>query len=189
MHDRRARPRSRAQRPDPGSARLEITTAISASERPCGNRSGDRYEVRAAAGKQNPERLHIVRHTRVLPRLDERLRRCDTRARRACSSIFAALRQSCAATITRIMPMPRLNVRRQSSSGMLPILRSSSKIGSTGQEPVSISNAQALGQNARSVVGDAAAGDVRRALEQSRVIAAREAASDSCDAASAVRRR
>ena len=68
------------------------------------------------------------------------------------------------------MPMPRLKVRRQSSSGMSPILRSSSKIGEDGPGADVDAHAEAFRQNARRIVGDAAAGDVRRAFQNFRVV-------------------
>ncbi len=65
--------------------------------------------------------------------------------------------------------MPRLNVRRKSSSGTLPSLFSNSKTRQHRPLPTVHFNAEALGQNARRVVRDAAAGDVRRALQHARL--------------------
>ena len=56
-----------------------------------------------------------------------------------------------------------LKVRIISSCGMLPSSRRCSKMGSTGHEPISTCAVTALGQDARQVLRDAAAGDVRHA--------------------------
>ena len=62
------------------------------------------------------------------------------------SRVFAGLFYILAAETTKIMPMPRLKVRRQSASGISPMLRSSSKTGSTGQEPTLIVTPRPFGR-------------------------------------------
>ena len=132
----RFNPRSRAA-PIPGaSGRLEITTAISASKRPAAIASAIATKFEPRPESRMPRRF-IGSITRTPRARRAPPRRWDTKARAACSSIFPAS-GSLRGETTRIMPMPRLKVRRQSCSGMCPILRSSSKIGGTGQEPRSM---------------------------------------------------
>ena len=90
-----------------------------------------------------------------------RLTRAPAGARSSSSTAGAAH-----ATIS---PMPMLNVRSMSSSGTAPARCSHPKIGGTLPRRPSTTRLGAVGQDARQVVGDAAAGDVRHALDQTRV--------------------
>ena len=113
----------------------------------------------------------------LIPRLAQLIREC-----------FAALAAGVGET-TKIIPIPRLNVRRQSSSGMSPML--AQQLENRQHRPGTDldAHAQAFRQNARRVFGDSSAGDMRRALAATRRRAARAAASDSCDGSSAALRR
>ena len=92
-------------------ARLEITTAISASSRPVGDVVGDRFEIGPAAGEQNPEPLHRY-STRGRPRraaTTSPIRNDGSRILR--EDRFGASPPTARGT-AKIMPTPRLNVRR-----------------------------------------------------------------------------
>ena len=83
----------------------------------------------------------------------------------ASSSSLRTASTSLAAT-ARIMPMPMLSERRRSYSGTRPDSPSQRKIGGTRHDGAVDAGGGAGGKHARQVVGDAAAGDVRHALDQ-----------------------
>ena len=102
------------------------------------------FEIGAAAGNQDSE-AHLQRYsTRGFPRR----RRItspisqgfspERRSARKAASTFAA-------GTTKIIPAPRLKVRRQSSSGMFPRLRSRVNSSGTVQDEVSMAAARSLG--------------------------------------------
>src|SRR5262245_51984259 len=105
---------------------------------------GDRFEIGSAAREQNPQPTHrySTRGRLGLRGTTLPMTKCGSSKRRRSVSAFA---QSFLAT-TRIIPIPKLNVRRQSSAGILPSRRSNSKTGGAGQEAESITIAASSGR-------------------------------------------
>ena len=75
-----------------------------------------------------------------------------------------------------IMPMPQLKVRSISASATPPVCASQPKTGGTGMRAEVELHADAVGQDARDVVGEAAAGDVGERLDAAGGLATRRAA-------------
>ena len=94
--------------------------------------------------------------------------RCAARARpRRRATVIA--RSACSGATTTAMPMPQLNTRCISSSATLPWRCSQSKIGGRVHAERARRACRPVGQHARHVLEQAAAGDVRHALDRQRV--------------------
>ena len=104
------------------------------------------------------EPVRVRLRSRRSGRRRARRRRCS-----ACSTASAS-----PGATTRIRPMPMLNVRSMSSRGTAPDRWSHWKSGGTVHELEMNDGVGAVRQHARQVVGDAAAGDVRHALDRRR---------------------
>src|ERR1700733_4102941 len=107
-----------------------------------GDGVGDGQEIRASTGEKNAEALHLYTTRGPRARVTSPiLYHCSFSLSRALQAFSVSL-----ADTTKIMPMPRLKVRRQSASGISPILRRSSKTGSTGQDPTLIRTPSPFGK-------------------------------------------
>ena len=118
----------------------------------------------------------------------------DDRCRCACarspasSSTRDRARPRAPAATTTTMPMPQLNTRCISSSATLPCRCSQSKIGGRGQRARSRRACRPSGSMRGTFSTQAAAGDVRHALDRQRRASARAPASRRCASARAARR-
>ena len=154
-------------------------------ETPVGNRVDHRLEVGSASGDQDSEptarrRSHLSRAGDDEPDPD----RMGLAV--ASQGVDDSLGLSGAQTRTR--PIPMLNARNISSRGIRPRSCSSRNSGGTVHARRSISAPHPSGRHARKVLGDAAAGDVRHALDESWLRAAAAPAADTSGAARAARR-
>ena len=78
----------------------------------------------------------------------------------ACSALSTA--PACARAAMTIMPIPQLKVRSISRSATPPSRASQPKTGSTGMAERSSAQPETLRQDARNILGEAAAGDMRQ---------------------------